>query len=62
MAMALLQTMDSSKLEDAFHALAQVELGDGELEFAVPELHGVPVKICAAVGSHDPIPFELDDD
>lgn len=62
MSIALLQAMDQSKLDAAFEALAQIQLGVDALEIKFPDQIGDPISLCAAVGDHGLVPFEMEDD
>jgi len=62
MAIALIQAMDTAKLQDAFHALAQIEFDLEDFVMEVPLAQLEPLHLSIAVGDHTPATVEFDDD
>ena len=60
MAITLLQNLDMRNVEQAFEALAEIELGSFDNWATVPDTLGTPFSLTSPSGDHSLMPIELD--
>lgn len=57
---ALVQALDSSRMDDALNALALIDSSDDEPQFRIPHSDPIPVDCIDLHASFTPSPFEMD--